>query len=95
MASRHKRGPTILSGVLDMTIRLAIPSLVVGCIFGLTLSTKYPDPIAAGSSLAAAAFIYGAWLYNGRSERREARARAQNKRARDNLEVQRVATGAQ
>jgi len=52
-------------------IRRVILSLVVGCIFGLTLSTKYPDPIAAVAGLVVAVLVYGAWYHSGRSERRE------------------------
>jgi uncharacterized membrane protein YoaK (UPF0700 family) len=49
--------------------RLAI-SLIVGALFGAILSTKFPVPATVLSGAAASAFMYAAFVYNERAERR-------------------------
>lgn len=52
----------------------SVASLAVGAAFGLAMSMELPDPHAIASGAAAAAFMYGGFVYNGRIERRQAEA---------------------
>lgn len=56
----------------------SVASLAVGAAFGLAMSTELPDPHSIASGAAAAAFMYGGFVYNGRIERREAEAARAN-----------------
>ena len=53
-------------------------SLVIGALFGGAMATKLEAAPALASGAAAAAFMYGGFIYNGRVERREAVARRQD-----------------
>jgi hypothetical protein len=50
----------------------SLAALTVGALFGLAMSTNLPNPHAVASGAAAAACMYGGFVYSARIDRREA-----------------------
>jgi len=59
---------------MKKVIGYALTSATVGALFGLVMATSIPDPHAAVSGVAAAAFMYGSLAYFGGVESREEKA---------------------
>ena len=56
-------------------LRNVLFSLIVGGLFAWAMTTTMPLHVAALSGTAAAAFMYGGFIFNARIERREGQAR--------------------